>query len=252
MASLQAASLGSFPSFSSRDERSGPRSSSVCQHSNSVSPPSPAFLQDQEHKWRRHYASLTLCLQRMQDGDAAAEDVEAGTDACEGADISLQQLEAEARMSSNSQALLQVVRRYQSDFEQARSTFTRLVQQWQRQQLLQGSGPRRAQGIHRTRVQNSAESPFSSSSTATSSNHSLDTAKADETALAVHYAGGTLLGESNRLAVESEHVGLAVMGQLRTQRESLITSRSLVGSFLWRKRTEGHTRQREKGYFAGV
>ncbi|EPR60601.1 putative transmembrane protein [Toxoplasma gondii TgCatPRC2] len=59
-------------------------------------------------------------------------------------------------------------------------------------------------------------------------NHSFDADDADEKALAVHHAGGTLLGESNRLAVESEHVGLAVMGQLRTQRESLISSRSLA------------------------
>ncbi|KEP65165.1 UNVERIFIED_CONTAM: hypothetical protein HHA_242080 [Hammondia hammondi] len=142
--------------------------------------------------------------------------------------LSLQQLETEARTSPNSQALLQVVRRYQSDFEQARSVFTRLVQQWQRQQLLQGPGPRRGQDTQRTRSPRSAESPFSSASTADSGNHSFDASDADEKALAVHHAGGTLLGESNRLAIESEHVGLAVMGQLRTQRESLISSRSLA------------------------
>ncbi|KAF4643319.1 hypothetical protein TGRH88_029850 [Toxoplasma gondii] len=227
MASLHTASLGGFSALCG-EERSDPRSSAASVDSKSAHLPSSALFQDEERNWRRHYASLTLCLQKMQNGDAAAEDVEAGTEACEGADISLQQLETEARTSPNSQALLQAVRRYQSDFEQARSVFTRLVQQWQRQQLLQGPGSRRGQDTQRTRIPRSAESPFSFASTADSGNHSFDADDADEKALAVHHAGGTLLGESNRLAVESEHVGLAVMGQLRTQRESLISSRSLA------------------------
>lgn len=45
---------------------------------------------------------------------------------------------------------------------------------------------------------------------------------------AIYQAGGKLLGESNRLAVESEQVGLSVMGQLRSQRESILNARTMV------------------------
>ncbi|PFH36403.1 hypothetical protein BESB_045950 [Besnoitia besnoiti] len=187
---------------------------------NAASPPASTFFRDQENDWRRHSASLSFCLKRMQEASAAAEDVEAGTEACEGADISLRQMEAEARTAPNSQALLQLVRKYRAEFEEARCAFTRLVQQWQRQQLLQGAG------LH-TRKACSVD--FAPSSSAPAAAHREGFAFAeDEEALVIHHAGGKLLSDSNRLAVESEHVGLAVMGQLRSQRESILTSRSLA------------------------
>ncbi|PHJ24367.1 transmembrane protein [Cystoisospora suis] len=215
------------------------------------SPPSSPFFRDQEADWHRHYDTLLQAIDSLNHssispssrggGDsgvgASAEDIEIGRSACDAAEICLRQMEAEARTLPNAHALLPVVRRYQEEYERSRGIFSRLVQQWQHQQLLLPPSSSYRAGDH---YSGEGRYDLSSASTTPGSGGGGGGGRRgfdsegdgrddfEDPVHAIYQAGGKLLGESNRLAVESEQVGLSVMGQLRSQRESILNSRTLA------------------------